>query len=190
MDFRGTVRPVWERNLVESLSSREGVHRVEPLDETTVMRLVDAERSISQVSGGLRLENRGMLDCAGMDRCFVMFCDSSFPRPDEVTMEMVDDSGVVIGHDVPPCLRMDFEGRNDVIWMADGFVIYPNRVGAGDVRLVMLSTQFEVPEPLEARTFYPSLTSARMLSDGFGVGGEDIASVVLGVNGLSLSQFL
>ena len=29
-----------------------------------------------------------------------------------------------------------------------------------------------------------------MLSDGFGVGGEDIASVVLGVNGLSLSQFL
>ena len=114
------VRPMGESDVMEYILSKEGVLRVEPLDRRTVGRLVEAEESITRVSGGMRLENRGMMDCAGMERNFVMFCDASFPRPDEVTMEMVDDRGVVIGHDVPPCMRQDFAARDDIIWMADG----------------------------------------------------------------------
>ena len=109
------VRPMGESDVMEYILSKEGVLRVEPLDRRTVGRLVEAEESITRVSGGMRLENRGMMDCAGMERNFVMFCDASFPRPDEVTMEMVDDRGVVIGHDVPPCMRQDFATRDDII---------------------------------------------------------------------------
>lgn len=184
------VRPKSESDVMEYILSKEGVLRVEPLDRRTVGRLVEAEESITRVSGGMRLENRGMTDCAGMERNFVMFCDASFPRPDEVTMEMVDDRGVVIGHDVPPCMRQDFAARDDIIWMADGFVMYPRRVGEHDVRMVMLSSRFDVPEPLVSRIFYPSLTTAHMLNGMFGVECERLASVVIGVNGLDAVQFL
>lgn len=184
------VCPMNESDVMEYILSKGGVLRVEPLDRRTVGRLVEAEESITRVSGGMRLENRGMTDCAGMERNFVMFCDASFPRPDEVTMEMVDDRGVVIGHDVPPCMRQDFAARDDIIWMADGFVMYPRRVGEHDVRMVMLSSRFDVPEPLVSRIFYPSLTTARMLNGMFGVECEGLASVVIGVNGLDAVQFL
>ena len=184
------VRPMSESDVMEYILSKEGVLRVEPLDRRTVGRLVEAEESITRVSGGMRLENRGMTDCAGMERNFVMFCDASFPRPDEVTMEMVDDRGVVIGHDVPPCMRQDFAARDDVIWMADGFVMYPSRVGTSDVRLVMLSSSFDVPEPFEARVFYPSMTSAQTLCGRFGVAGDHIAAVVLGIGCPGGAQFL
>ena len=87
-------------------------------------------------------------------------------------------------------MMREFRDRNDVIWMADGFVMYPKRVGTSNVTLVMLSSPLEVPEPLRARLFYPSMTSAHMMCQEFGVGGEDIAAVVLGVDGLAGGQFL
>ena len=176
--------------VVALIGERPGVLGIEPLDGETVGMLVDAEDSISRVSGGMRLENRGMRECARMDRVFVMFCDPSFPRPDEVTMEMVDDEGVVVGHDVPPSMRSDYEGRENVMWMADGFVMYPSRVGTSDVRLVMLSGSFDVPEPFEARVFYPSMTSAQTLCGRFGVIGDHIAAVVLGIGCPGGAQFL
>lgn len=190
IDAYGTYPQRTETDLIGYLSGRDGIIRIEPLDADLTARLLREEESITNVSGGLRIDNRGMRDCAAMGHRFVMFCDASFPRPEGVTMEMVDDSGTVVGHDVPPGMMREFRDRNDVIWMADGFVMYPKRVGTSNVTLVMLSSPLEVPEPLRARLFYPSMTSAHMMCQEFGVGGEDIAAVVLGVDGLAGGQFL
>lgn len=190
IDAHGAYPQRSETDLIGHLSEREGIIRIEPLDADLTARLLREEESITNVSGGLRIDNRGMRDCAEMGHRFVMFCDASFPRPEGITMEMVDDSGIVVGHDVPPGMVREFMDRNDVIWMADGFVMYPKRVGTSNVTLMMLSSPLEVPEPLRARLFYPSMSSAHMMFQEFGVEGEDIAAVVLGVDGLAGGQFL
>lgn len=183
-----------ESDLIEALTALDGVIAAEQLDDEAMKVVTGIETSIRTVSGGMRIENRGILDCAGMSRNYVLFCGSGFPRPEQVTMEMVDDAGEVVGHDVPPCMVDAFRSRDDVIWMSDGFVLYPGLVCDRDVRMVMLSSRMKVSGPLgefDVRSFYPSASSAEYLLGLFGREPDrSVAAVILGVDGVLRGQFL
>lgn len=183
-----------ESDLIEALTALDGVIATEQLDDEAMKVVTGIETSIRTVSGGMRIENRGILDCAGMSRNYVLFCGSGFPRPEQVTMEMVDDAGEVVGHDVPPCMVDAFRSRDDVIWMSDGFVLYPGLVCDRDVRMVMLSSRMKVSGPLgefDVRSFYPSASSAEYLLGLFGREPDrSVAAVILGVDGVLRGQFL
>lgn len=183
-----------ESDLIEALTALDGVIATEQLDDEAMKVVTGIETSIRTVSGGMRIENRGILDCAGMSRNYVLFCGSGFPRPEQVTMEMVDDVGEVVGHDVPPCMVDAFRSRDDVIWMSDGFVLYPGLVCDRDVRMVMLSSRMKVSGPLgefDVRSFYPSASSAEYLLGLFGREPDrSVAAVILGVDGVLRGQFL
>lgn len=183
-----------ESDLIEALTALDGVIAAEQLDDEAMKVVTGIETSIRTVSGGMRIENRGILDCAGMSRNYVLFCGSGFPRPEQVTMEMVDDAGEVVGHDVPPCMVDAFRSRDDVIWMSDGFVLYPGLVCDRDVRMVMLSSRMKVSGPLgefDVRSFYPSASSAVYLLGLFGREPDrSVAAVILGVDGVLRGQFL
>lgn len=183
-----------ESDLIEALTALDGVIAAEQLDDEAMKVVTGIETSIRTVSGGMRIENRGILDCAGMSRNYVLFCGSGFPRPEQVTMEMVDDAGEVVGHDVPPCMVDVFRSRDDVIWMSDGFVLYPGLVCDRDVRMVMLSSRMKVSGPLgefDVRSFYPSASSAEYLLGLFGREPDrSVAAVILGVDGVLRGQFL
>ena len=183
-----------ESDLIEALTALDGVIATEQLDDEAMKVVTGIETSIRTVSGGMRIENRGILDCAGMSRNYVLFCGSGFPRPEQATMEMVDDAGEVVGHDVPPCMVDAFRSRDDVIWMSDGFVLYPGLVCDRDVRMVMLSSRMKVSGPLgefDVRSFYPSASSAEYLLGLFGREPDrSVAAVILGVDGVLRGQFL
>lgn len=183
-----------ESDLIEALTALDGVIAAEQLDDEAMKVVTGIETSIRTVSGGMRIENRGILDCAGMSRNYVLFCGSGFPRPEQVTMEMVDDAGEVVGHDVPPCMVDAFRSRDDVIWMSDGFVLYPGLVCDRDVRMVMLSSRMKVSGPLgefDVRSFYPSASSVEYLLGLFGREPDrSVAAVILGVDGVLRGQFL
>lgn len=183
-----------ESDLIEALTALDGVIAAEQLDDEAMKVVTGIETSIRTVSGGMRIENRGILDCVGMSRNYVLFCGSGFPRPEQVTMEMVDDAGEVVGHDVPPCMVDAFRSRDDVIWMSDGFVLYPGLVCDRDVRMVMLSSRMKVSGPLgefDVRSFYPSASSAEYLLGLFGREPDrSVAAVILGVDGVLRGQFL
>ena len=185
--------PFTEADFIDAAGSMPGVIRVEPLDGDMVDRVLETEMSISVVSGGMRLDNRGALECASMGGRFAMFCDATFPRPDAVTMEMVDDRGELVGHDVPPGLRRAYEGRDDVCWLAEGFVLYPRRIGPHDVTMVMRSAGMRVPgvpENVEVRVFYPSPSSASLLGAPYGLDDGRVSAALVGVGGLRRRQFL
>ena len=183
-----------ESDFIEALTALDGVIAAEQLDDEAMKVVTGIETSIRTVSGGMRIENRGILDCAGMSRNYVLFCGSGFPRPEQVTMEMVDDAGEVVGHDVPPCMVDSFRSRDDVLWMSDGFVLYPGLVCDRDVRMVMLSSRMKVSGPLgefDVRSFYPSASSAEYLLGLFGREPDrSVAAVILGVDGVLRGQFL
>lgn len=174
---------------VRTVEAAEGVRGVFRLDLSTVEELVGIERSCVS-SCGIRMENLGMMECASMDDVFAMICDGRFPRPSEVTMEMVDEAGVVVGHDVPAGMSGMFAGRDDVQWLSSGFVLFPRRVSDSDVRMVMKSgrLQVDLPDYVEARVFYPSMISAELINRIYGNDDQRLCSAVVGVNGLDPSS--
>ena len=91
--------------LISKLLSKPGVVRVEVLDAETVSGVVDEEDSVRVFSGSMELESIGLGKCVCKDLVAAVFCDSSFPRPDVVTIEIVDEYGTLIAQDVPPSLK-------------------------------------------------------------------------------------
>ncbi len=166
------------------LSGLKGVLRVERLERSVVGVVADMEDSIREVTAGMRLENSGMATCASCDDVFVILADGDFPRPEAITMEMVDDRGVTVGHDVPPSQVERYRERDDVIWISDNFVLFPLKLDPHDVRMVMRATRMEVPFDHEPWIFYPSPETADTLNTVLGVGDRTLSTIVVGVNGL------
>ena len=59
IDAYGTYPQRTETDLIGYLSGRDGIIRIEPLDTDLTVRLLREEESITNVSGGLRIDNRG-----------------------------------------------------------------------------------------------------------------------------------
>lgn len=180
-------------SFMELLRTMEGIDDVAVLSDDLGSRVASEDHSVSMVAGGMRMSSPGVDACLSKDRRFVLFCNGSFPRPRQITMEMVDDDGQVIGHDVPSCMMDSYAGRDDVIWIADSFVMYPSRVGPSDACMVMHESRFvhdSMPDGIDAWIFYPCMTSACMLNEALGFVGDRMSTVILGVNGLERRQCL
>lgn len=174
------------REFMDYAHSKTGVLRVERLSRERVEQAVATEEALKTVTGGLRIENSGILSCASCRDVFVMLCDGSFPRPDKITMAMVDDRGVVVGHDVPESMMSQFEGRGDVMWLSSNFVLYPDKMAPYDVRMVMRASRLEwaVPAGVTPWIYYPSPETANLLGSWIGNSDSTIPTVMIGVNGL------
>lgn len=180
-------------SFMELLRAMEGVVDVAAMTDEARSMVMSEEHSISMVAGGMRMSFPGVDVCTSKDHCFALFCNDLFPRPSDITMEMVDDDGRVIGHDIPPCMMDEYRDREDVIWISEAFVMYPSRVGAADARMVLHESRLrhrDVPDGIEAWVFYPCITSACMLNELFGFSGDRMSTIILGVDGLERSQFL
>ncbi len=171
---------------MQILSDVPGVLDIRSLDRGLIQRVVDHEVGLRHVSGGMRLENPGVGTCASCDNVMALFCDVSFPRPTTITMEMVDDRGVTVGHDVPDPMRSAFIGRDDIIWVSDNFILYRERFAPYDVSMVLSASRLEYafPEGIEAWSFYPSPGAADMLNDELGMHVPGMATILIGVDGL------
>ena len=170
----------------DRLTRLGGAIRAEPIHRDVLERVMDIEASVVRGSCGIRIENPGIATCASKGDAFVLFCDGTFARPSEVSMEMVDDRGVVVGHDVPPALLPRYKGIEGLFWLSDNFVVFPDRVGAHDARMVMRATRLtmDVPAGVDPWIFYPSPESAGYLGSLFGVDDGRISAAVVGVDGL------
>ncbi len=173
-------------SFLSAIRGLPGVIRGEPLDRATVAAVVDAEESITVGSGGMRIDNVGIGTCASCRDVFVLFCESGFARPNTITMEMVDDRGVTVGHDVPATMRDSMVCRKDVIWVTDDFVMYPKIMEICDVRMVMRASRLQCPLPpdVESWVFYPSPTTADSVNLLFGMSGRRMSTVIVGADGL------
>ncbi len=173
-------------DFLDAVRGVPGVIDAVPLGRAMASRICDVEDGLVRGASGFRMENAGMNACASQDSLFVMFCDSDYDRGSEVSIEMVDDRGVTVGHDVPEAMRPQFADRGDVVWIADNFVMFPDRLGPCDARMVMKAVRpdWSAGMDVSPRTFLPSMESAMMLKGAYGYDDPMVSAVVLGVSGL------
>lgn len=178
------------QDFLEFLSGLEGVIKAVSLDRLQVEAIIAKEEALKTVTGGLRMENSGVVTCGSRKNVFIMYCDSNYSRPEKITMEMIDDRGVLIGHDVPPSMIDQFKDRSDVIWFTDNFILYPAKMASYDAKMVMRACRMEwgLPEGMDAWSFYPSPETANMVNSWFGFTDRRMSTIILGVDGIETSD--
>ncbi len=198
------VNPIWDTVITVPVMGRgmlvdefltllrgmDGVITAEIMPSDLVQEVAETESSVDTITGGMVLENIGLFQCLHHENVFVLISEGFLQRSEEITMRMIDTEGVVIGHDVPDSMREELSARKDLIWMSDGFVLFPELITNRDAKMVMGCSTLRldgVPGDVTARMFYPSIASAELINRRYGVEGQYISAAVIGVDGLDPS---
>lgn len=172
----------------ELILAQKGVFRTEPLDAETLIAAVKSEMNVDTISGGMKLENVGMMECARKEYVGVMFCTGEFERPDECSMYMVDTEGTIIGKEVVESEREAFLADPNIIWLSDKVAMYADRITNRDARFMITAIKYapsHLGMDLDAIIFYPSVPTAKLINQRYGVDDMSgtVQTIVFGTDG-------
>lgn len=172
--------------IAEILKRHDGVVRVEIPDRVFLCTLVEDDMCVD-TSFGMMIENKAIKACLSCDFVLCVYANMSFEKSENTVMVMQDSKGNVFGHDIPRSQIKDYEGREDVIWLSDDFILYPNADVGEDTMLVMLPQKYERftqdDGVSEALIFYPAVTTDSLIREKYGYPNDnDIATLLMGIN--------
>ncbi len=137
-------------------------------------------------SFGMTIDNKAMDACLSCDFVLCVYVNTFFEKPDDIIMMMQDPFGNIVGHSVAQSQMNDFSGREDLIWLSDDFVLYPDVEMKESTILVMLPQIYkgfsEQDGVSEAVIFYPATTTDFIIKEKYG-GFDDpnIATLLMGI---------
>jgi hypothetical protein len=100
------------------------------LDDEILGRIREEEAKVS-AAGGIQVINEGFNQALQRDRVICIIKDPRFRPPPEPTVVLVSSTGEILGTEVFPHTSKEYLGREDVIWLSDGFVVFPQVSGTG-----------------------------------------------------------
>ncbi len=173
---------------MEALGYCDGIESVF-LPDASLLEKIRSEECDASVAGGIMRYNPvGMRECTSMDAVILLRCGNGFAYPSFLRMEMVDDAGIVIGHNIKPEDKKMYEGRDDILWISDSFVMYAERVSHHDASILLYSHEYDVSEICDgaiARIYFPTMTSCTVIDEVYGKSESGVCTAILGINGLS-----
>jgi hypothetical protein len=172
-------------DILDMLRSMRGTVEAFVLDDGCRERIINIERSIKSTMG-IPIINKGVEEC--LQRKFVVCIIKrvGFRPPPEPTVMLLTDTGVVLGEEVLLPYRKRFlENINEnFIWLADDFVVYPDRRGGTREFFIMPPVSFPEVSQMGMKNVVscsPSAPSDAMLRKEHGF--EDnpkLASILIG----------
>jgi hypothetical protein len=133
--------------------------------------------------------NEGFNQAIGRERVICIVKDKTFRPPPEPTVILRGDDGAVLGEEVFPWTAHLYEGRDDLIWMGDAFVVFPHVKVEGGEAFVMPPVSF--PELNESNgckdviSCSPAPTCDLMMRTYYDLKDDPkLASVLVGYNDL------
>jgi len=135
-------------DIVSRIREMRGVVHVFPLNDTCRDRIWDIEKDI-KAALGIPVINKGVEECLARKHIICIIKKASFRPPPEPTVMLVSDDGVVLGEEVLPHVKKKFleNVKEEIIWLSEEFVLYPDRRGGRREYFVMPPVSFpEVEE--------------------------------------------
>ncbi|MBE6513835.1 MAG: hypothetical protein II933_05210 [Candidatus Methanomethylophilaceae archaeon] len=174
----------------EAILSCPGVIRMEGLDNEALMDAMNTELAVDRISGGMKLENIGVVQCCRKQFVGVMFCRGEFRRPDACSMYIINDKGIVIGREVTKVEKEAMKDDPNVAWLSSTMAMFLDKVDSNDARFVISAMPFKpegMPRGMEAVIYYPSVVTAKKLNEIYGVDDENstVSTILIGINGIS-----
>jgi len=112
--------------VIEVLRNLQGVIATFALEAGTRKQLKDIESGV-RATLDIEVKNDGLKECLRREHVVGIIKDKSFRPPPSPTVLLMGDNGSVLGEEVLPGQRCNFEGNPDLIFLSDDFVIYTNR---------------------------------------------------------------
>ncbi len=168
--------------VLKKIKSHEGVRDAFVIDDS-VRAMIETEESEIRTSGGFAYENLGIDRSRGMDTQVCVFSDGFITNPDGPMVVMMDDAGDIYGHSVPRNGGLSSAAvRQGAVWMADDFVIYPDRIPKSEPRFVVLPHPVDFLD-METTSYNPAFSTDCLLKQRFGfVGRGDLTTTIVAFN--------
>jgi len=174
----------------EAILSCPGVIRMEGLEEGALMDAINTELAVDRISGGMKLENIGVVQCCRRQFVGVLFCRGEFRRPDACSMYIINNKGVIIGREVTKSEKEAMKDDPNVAWLSSTMAMFLDKVDSNDARFVISAMPFKpegMPQGMEAVIYYPSVVTAKKLNELYGVDDENstVSTILIGINGIN-----
>jgi hypothetical protein len=113
--------------VIDLLQEMEGSVHVFKLDDATRKKVVEIEKDV-KATLGISCANLGVQECLKRQNVIVVVKDSRFRPPPEPTVLLIADDGeVILGREIFPHERKDFEDQPNVIFLSEDFIVYTDR---------------------------------------------------------------
>lgn len=171
---------------LEIIRGLRGVVHAFYLDGTILAQLKEEEAKV-RAMGNIEVLNEGFNQALLRDSVICIVKDPRFRPPPEPTVVLDSGDGKRLGEEVFPFTAQKYEGREDIVWLSDGFVLFPTVPADGGEQFVMPPVSF--PELNESNGSYdviscsPAPTCDLMIRKYYGlVDNPKLASVLVAFN--------
>lgn len=172
---------------LEIIKGMKGVRYAFYLDKDTLTKMKNEEDTVTAAGGKIAAENLGFEEALKRDHIIAIIKDPRFRPPPEPTVILESGDGVRLGEEVFPTNKKDYENRNDVVWLFDAFVMFPDAKGEGKEKFVMPPVSF--PELNESNgckdviSCSPAPTTDKLMRENNGYEDDSrFASVLVAFN--------
>ena len=174
-------------DIISRIKEMKGVKEVFLLNDACREKILEIESNITACLG-IKVINEGVIECLKRQYIICIIKRASSRPPPEPTVMLVSDDGVVLGEEVLPHYKKEFleKVKEEIIWLSEEFVMYPERRGKNKEYFVMPPVSFpEVEEfgMLDVVSCSPSAPSDIMLRQMHGYEDDPkLASILVGFN--------
>jgi len=152
-----------------------------------VLGKMKAEEDSVKAMGDISVNNEGFTQALGRDHVIAIIKDPRFRPPPEPTVVLVSGEGDIMGVEVFPFSAKEYLNREDVVWLSDAFVLFPNVKGSGGEVFVMPPVSFpELNEGIGCKDVVscsPAPTCDLMMRNHYDLKDDPkLASVLVGFN--------
>jgi len=126
---------------LEVVRGMRGVVNAFYLDEKVLSEMRNEEAKVVAM-GSIAVINEGFSQALERDKVICVIKDPRFRPPPEPTVILVSGSGEVMGLEVFPFTAKEYLNREDVVWLSDAFVLFPEVKGSGGEKFIMPPVSF------------------------------------------------
>jgi hypothetical protein len=123
------------------IRSMKGVVNAFLLNKEVLDQMRKEEEKVTAM-GNIAVRNDGFSEALTKDHVIAIIKDPRFRPPPEPTVVLLSDKDEVMGLEVFPFTAKEYLERDDVVWLSDAFVLFPNVKGVGGEKFVMPPVSF------------------------------------------------
>ncbi len=171
---------------LDIIGSMAGVEKAFFLDREILDKLRNEEKNVKAILD-ITVRNDGFDAALEREHVICIIKNIRFRPPPEPTVILEGDDGSIMGIEVFPHTRGEYDEREDVIWLSEDFVVFPDVTTMGREFFVMPPVSFPELNPdngcYDVVSCSPSPTSDKMIKDQYGLKDDPkLASILVGFN--------
>lgn len=120
----------------------KGVRHAFYLDSETLEKMKLEEATVTAAGGKIAALNEGFNEALKREHVIAIIKDPRFRPPPEPTVVLKSEDGKILGEEVFPTNKKDYDSRTDIVWLFESFVLFPEVKGIGKERFVMPPVSF------------------------------------------------